>query len=313
MVKAVAGGGGRGMRAVEDAAQLAEAMERCSSEALGAFGNGDVYLEQLLPRARHVEVQIIGDGHGAVSHVWERECSIQRQRQKLIEIAPAPGLGEEVRQRLLDAAVALGELVHYRSFGTAEFLVDATAGVHDATISFIELNARVQVEHTVTEEVTGIDLVAAQLQVAGGATLEELGLHQAGIPAPNGFAVQARVNLETMQPDGSARPSGGVLATYDPPSGPGVRTDGYGYAGYGTNPSYDSLMAKVIGHGPSIGAALTPHVTGARRVPHRRRRHQHRVPACPAGSTGAGHGHRAHPFHRRTPPDPARPRHQRRR
>ncbi|MDG2111485.1 MAG: biotin carboxylase N-terminal domain-containing protein, partial [Actinomycetota bacterium] len=148
MVKALAGGGGRGMRPVFSLDDLPEAMTRCASEAQSAFGNGDVYVEQLLPAARHVEVQVIGDGRD-VSHVWERECSVQRQRQKLVEIAPAPGLPEVVRTRLLDAAVRLADEVDYRSLGTIEFLVDANGG-SDAAIAFIEANARVQVEHTVT-------------------------------------------------------------------------------------------------------------------------------------------------------------------
>ena len=256
MVKALAGGGGRGMRPVASIEQLGDAMERCRSEAQAAFGNGDVYLEQLLPVARHVEVQIVGDGHGRVVHLYERECSIQRQRQKLVEIAPAPALAPGVRERVLDAAVRLGSEVSYRSLATMEFLIGAADRGDDATIAFMEANARVQVEHTVTEEVTGIDLVAVQLQLAGGASFADLGLDQSEIRPPRGFAVQARVNLETMQADGTARPSGGVLSAYDPPSGPGVRTDGYGYAGYATNPSYDSLMAKVIGHGPTIELAL---------------------------------------------------------
>ena len=255
MVKALAGGGGRGMRPVLHLEDLDEAMQRCASEARSAFGNGDVYVEQLLTEARHVEVQIVGDGQGAIAHVWERECSIQRQRQKLVEIAPAPALHPAVRDRLLDAAVRLGREIGYRSLGTVEFLVDATDDGPDATFAFIEANARVQVEHTVTEQVTGIDLVAAQLLIAGGDTLAVVGLTQDRIPAPDGYAVQARVNLETMQADGTARPSGGVLATYDPPSGPGVRTDGYGYAGYATSPSYDSLVAKVIGQGSSFAVA----------------------------------------------------------
>ncbi len=250
MVKALAGGGGRGMRPVTSIDDLPEAMERCRSEAQAAFGNGEVYVEQLLPDARHVEVQLVGDGSGAVSHVWERECSIQRQRQKVVELAPAPALPASVRQRLLDAAVRLGQAVDYRSLGTVEFLVAGDV------IAFIEVNARVQVEHTVTEEVTGIDLVTAQLRLADGASLPELGLTQADIPAPKGFAVQTRVNLEIMQPDGNARPSGGVLARYDVPSGPGVRVDHYGTVGYATSPAYDSLLAKVIGVGPDLPVAL---------------------------------------------------------
>jgi acetyl/propionyl-CoA carboxylase alpha subunit len=244
MVKAVAGGGGRGMRAVTDPDQLATAFERCRSEALQSFGNGDVYVERLFPRARHIEVQIMGDGTGAVSHLWERECSLQRERQKIVEIAPAPFLSPATKEKLLTAATTLAAAANYLNAGTFEFLVDTTT---DA-VAFIEANVRLQVEHTVTEEVTGIDLVRVQLEIAAGATLAELGLTQAEIPLPRGIAIQARVNLETMQPDGTVRGSGGVLGAYEPPSGPGVRVDGYGYAGYRTNPRFDSLLAKVIVH-----------------------------------------------------------------
>ncbi len=248
MVKAIAGGGGRGMRAVTDPDQLASAYERCRSEAQQSFGNGDVYVERLFPRARHIEVQIVGDGTGAVAHLWERECSIQRERQKIVEIAPAPFLRPAVRDRLLKAATTLAAAANYLSAGTFEFLVDATSDSDDAAVAFIEANVRLQVEHTVTEEVTGIDLVRAQLEIAAGATLADLGLRQQDIPSPRGIAIQARVNLETMQADGSVRSAGGVLSTYEPPSGPGVRVDGYGYAGYRTNPRFDSLLAKVIAH-----------------------------------------------------------------
>ena len=248
MVKAIAGGGGRGMRAVTDPAQLQSAFERCRSEALQSFGNGDLYVERLFPRARHVEVQILGDGTGAVTHLWERECSIQRERQKIIEIAPAPFLRPAIRDRLLRAATTLAAAANYLNAGTFEFLVDTTADSDDAPIAFIEANVRLQVEHTVTEEVTGIDLVRAQLEIAAGRRLADLGLRQADIPPPRGFAVQARVNLESMQSDGSVRSSGGVLSAYEAPSGPGIRVDGYGYAGYRTNPRFDSLLAKVIAH-----------------------------------------------------------------
>jgi len=248
MVKAIAGGGGRGMRAVTDPAQLQSAFERCRSEALQSFGNGDLYVERLFPRARHVEVQILGDGTGAVTHLWERECSIQRERQKIIEIAPAPFLRPAIRDRLLRAATTLAAAANYLNAGTFEFLVDTTVDADDAPIAFIEANVRLQVEHTVTEEVTGIDLVRAQLEIAAGGRLPDLGLRQADIPPPRGFAVQARVNLESMQPDGSVRSSGGVLSAYEAPSGPGIRVDGYGYAGYRTNPRFDSLLAKVIAH-----------------------------------------------------------------
>ncbi len=248
MVKALAGGGGRGMRVVTDPEQLPDVFERCSAEARSAFGNGDLYVEQLFVHPRHVEIQVLGDGTGEVTHLWDRECSIQRERQKIIEIAPAPFLDEAVRHRLLNAALKLASEAHYRGAGTFEFLVDASTPVAEAPIAFIEANARLQVEHTVTEEITGVDLVAAQIAIAGGATLASLGLSQAAVGDPRGMALQARVNLERMQADGGVRPAGGVLTAYEPPAGPGVRVDGYGYAGYRTNPRFDSLLAKVIVH-----------------------------------------------------------------
>ncbi|TYL70912.1 carboxyl transferase domain-containing protein [Bradyrhizobium cytisi] len=251
MIKAVAGGGGRGMRPVHSREELEQAYELCRAEALQAFGNADVYVEELFPRARHVEVQIVGDGTGAVSHIWERECSVQRQRQKLIEIAPAPALDGDVRQRLLQAAVNLASAVKYRNVGTFEFLVDASDGSGAAKIAFIEANARLQVEHTVSEEITGVDLVRAQLEIARGARLGDIGLDQASISSPCGIAIQMRVNMETMSDDGQARPCGGTLSVFEPPSGPGIRVDAYGYAGYRTNPRFDSLLAKVIVHARS--------------------------------------------------------------
>ncbi|MBL8348983.1 MAG: carbamoyl-phosphate synthase large subunit [Burkholderiaceae bacterium] len=243
MVKAVAGGGGRGMRPVFSLDELEAAWSLCRSEAQQAFGVADVYVERLIPHARHLEVQIVGDGSGAASHLWERECSLQRQRQKLVELAPAPGLATALRQRLLDAALAMARAVQYRGLGTFEFLVDGDGG-----FAFIEANARLQVEHTVTEAVTGLDLVALQLRIADGATLADLALTQDRVPPPRGLALQARINLETMAADGSARPAGGQLSAYEPPSGPGVRVDGYGYAGYRTSARFDSLIAKLIVH-----------------------------------------------------------------
>jgi acetyl/propionyl-CoA carboxylase alpha subunit len=251
MVKALAGGGGRGMRPVTDPAELATAFERCRAEALQAFGNGDLFVERMFPRARHVEVQIAGDGTGAVVHLWERECSVQRERQKIVEIAPAPGLDPSVRKRLLHAATTLAAAADYQGLGTMEFLVDACKDGPGTPIAFIEANARLQVEHTVTEEITGLDLVRLQLEIAQGARLADLGLRQAAIQPPRGMALQARVNLESMAPDGGVRPSGGILTAYEPPSGRGVRVDGYGYAGYRTNPRFDSLLAKVIVHADS--------------------------------------------------------------
>ncbi len=250
MIKAALGGGGRGMRPVRDAADLDAAWDRCRSEAEAAFGDGGVYVEELIPRARHVEVQILGDGSGRVVHAGERACSVQRRHQKLVELAPDPSLPGDLRDALTAAAVRLGETVRYRNLGTVEFLVG-----EDGRFAFIEANARLQVEHTVTEAVTGLDLARLQLELASARSLDDLGLDQARIPTPSGCAIQLRVNLETMTADGGARPTGGVLTAYDPPSGPGVRVDGYGYAGYRTNPRFDSLLAKVIVHSPRRDAA----------------------------------------------------------
>ena len=257
MIKAVAGGGGRGTRAVVSADQLDEAYKRCESEARLSFGNGDLYVERLVPRARHIEVQILGDGTGAVSHFGERECSIQRRYQKIVEIAPAPSLAAGLRQRIIQAAVRMASAVNYRSLGTFEFLIDANDATDGAEFFFIETNARLQVEHTVTEEVTGVDLVQAQLRVAGGSTLADLHLEQDAVPAARGYAIQARVNMETMMPDGATRPSGGTLDSFDPPHGPGVRVDTFGYTGYRTSPRFDSLLAKVIAHSASPDFADT--------------------------------------------------------
>ncbi|MFT0878927.1 carboxyl transferase domain-containing protein [Rhodopseudomonas sp. G2_2311] len=249
MIKAMAGGGGRGMRIVERAEDLADAYARCQSEAKAAFGYEGVYAERLIRNARHIEVQIIGDRHGNVSQLWERECTIQRRNQKLIEIAPSPSLPEGLRSRIVEAAKTLAAAANYDSLGTFEFLVDGEAGEGDGAFAFIEANPRLQVEHTVTEEVLSVDLVRSQLAVAGGAMLVALGLDQASVPRPRGFAIQLRVNMETMDAKGATKPTGGTLAVFEPPSGPGVRVDTFGYAGYTTSAAYDSLLAKVIVHG----------------------------------------------------------------
>ena len=247
MIKAVAGGGGRGMRPVRAGDDVAAAYERCQREAQAAFGNPSVYVEALITRARHVEIQIIGDGE-TVAHLGERECTLQRQNQKIVEVAPSPSLPAATRDRLTTAALAMAGAAGYHSLGTWEFLVDAD---DPSVVAFMEVNARVQVEHTVTEQVTGIDLVQAQLQVADGATLHDLGLTQDHVPSPRGFAVQVRINTETMTADGLARPAGGTMTAFEVPTGPGIRVDTYGYAGYTTSPSFDSLLAKVVGHSPS--------------------------------------------------------------
>src|SRR5690606_23809279 len=252
MLKALAGGGGRGMRAVRSEAELADAYARCQSEAQAAFGRGELYVERLIEQARHIEVQIIGDGQGGISHLHERDCTLQRRNQKLVEIAPAPALPESQRQAIIEAAVRMARELDYRGLATFEFLYDCARG----DFVFMEANPRVQVEHTVTEAVTGIDLLQAQIRIAGGARLAELGLEQAQIPAPRGFAVQLRINLERMAADGSAQPAAGVLQAYEPPSGPGIRVDGYGYAGYATSTAYDSLLAKLIVHADDLPLAL---------------------------------------------------------
>jgi len=257
MIKAVAGGGGRGMRAVSRVDEIEKAYKRCQSEGRASFGNGDVYVEQLMPRARHIEVQIIGDGSGDVSHLWERECSIQRRNQKIVEIAPSPGLEPALRDRLTAAAVRMAKEVRYDNLGTFEFLVngDASAKKDEAGFAFIEANPRLQVEHTVTEEVTGIDLVKLQIQLAAGHSLAELGMQQAEIPKPRGFAMQVRINMESMRADGSAKPAGGTITAFEAPSGPRVRTDSFAYAGYTTSPNFDSLLAKLIAHSHSADFA----------------------------------------------------------
>ena len=247
MLKAIAGGGGRGSRAVMVIGDLADAYARCQSEATSAFGRGDLYVEAFMTRARHIEVQIIGDGHGGVAHFGTRECSVQRRYQKLIEIAPAPHLDPTLRDQIIDAALRLAGQAKYLNLGTFEFLIDAS-GVGDQPFVFIEANARLQVEHTVTEEVMGVDLVQLQLRLAGGEPMAEL---EVSAIKPKGFAMQARVNMETILPDGSVKPGGGNITAYEAPGGPGVRVDGFGYAGYRTSTAFDSLLAKVICHSPS--------------------------------------------------------------
>ncbi|MXX61354.1 MAG: carbamoyl-phosphate synthase large subunit [Holophagales bacterium] len=257
LIKAVGGGGGRGMRVVRTADEIEDAYRRATSEAGAAFDTDGVFVEQLLAAVRHVEVQVAADDSGAVRHFGDRDCSLQRRHQKLIEIAPAPALPDAVRNALCEAAVGLASAAGYRSLGTVEFLVD-TGNRSEPRFYFIEANARLQVEHTVTEEVFGVDLVHLQLELARGRLLEDLGLGREDPPRARGCAVQARVNMETMTADGRVVPGGGILAAFEPPSGPGVRTDTFGYAGYQTNPRFDSLLAKVVGHTPGVelGAAL---------------------------------------------------------
>ncbi len=245
MVKAAAGGGGRGMRIVDKPEDMAEAFARCRSEAKAAFGDDSLFVERFVPAARHIEVQILGDG-AAVAHLFERDCSLQRRHQKLVEFAPAPGLDPDLREKLCQAALTLARAAHYRTVGTVEFLVEGE------DFRFIEANPRLQVEHTVTEAVTGVDLVAAQIRLAAGEPLSALGLD--GV-VPRGQAVELRLNLETVAADGTAKPAGGTIAVFEMPGGPGLRVDAAGYAGYGINPAFDPLIAKLIvsapGHDPA--------------------------------------------------------------
>ena len=198
MIKAVSGGGGRGMRPVHSAGMVEESFGICRSEAQAAFGNGDLYVERLISRARHIEVQVIGDGTGTVSHLWERECSLQRRRQKVIEFAPSPFLSDPLRNCLTHAALKMAAKVKLKSLATFEFLVDSEAESTENAFFFMEVNPRLQVEHTVTEEVTGIDLVRAQIEIAQGRTLADLELDQQSIPAPQGYALQCRINAEAF-------------------------------------------------------------------------------------------------------------------
>jgi acetyl/propionyl-CoA carboxylase alpha subunit/acetyl-CoA carboxylase carboxyltransferase component len=251
MVKAVTGGGGRGVRAVTSPAALDEAYARCRSEAQASFGSAEVYVERLVPRARHVEVQIAGDG-GRVVALSDRECTLQRRHQKLVEVAPSPSLSGELRGAITAAAGRLAEAAGHTGLGTFEFLIELDAAGAPSGWFFMEANPRLQVEHTVTEAVLGLDLVQLQLGLAGGRSLADLGLGD-GAAAPSGLAVQLRVNLETLDARGAVVPATGALATFEPPSGAGIRVDTAGYAGYQTTAAFDSLIAKLIVHVPRPG------------------------------------------------------------
>ncbi|XP_074932725.1 pyruvate carboxylase, mitochondrial-like [Phalacrocorax aristotelis] len=246
--KAAYGGGGRGMRVVRSPQELEESFSRASSEALAAFGNGALFVEKFIERPRHIEVQILGDQHGNVVHLYERDCSIQRRHQKVVEIAPAARLHPDLRARLASDAVRLAQQVGYENAGTVEFLVDQSGDYY-----FIEVNSRLQVEHTVTEEITDVDLVHAQLQVAAGRSLPELGLRQESIRV-NGCAIQCRVTTE--DPARSFQPDTGRIEVFRSGEGMGIRLDGASaFQGALISPHYDSLLVKVVAHGPDQPAA----------------------------------------------------------
>ncbi|KAH8788286.1 carbamoyl-phosphate synthase L chain, ATP binding domain-containing protein [Diaporthe sp. PMI_573] len=248
IIKAAYGGGGRGMRVVRDQESLKENFERATSEAKSAFGNGTVFVERFLDKPKHIEVQLLGDNHGNIVHLYERDCSVQRRHQKVVEIAPAKDLPTEVRDAMLNDAVRLAKSVGYRNAGTAEFLVDQQNRYY-----FIEINPRIQVEHTITEEITGIDIVAAQIQIAAGATLAQLGLTQDRI-STRGFAIQCRITTE--DPSKGFQPDTGRIEVYRSAGGNGVRLDGgNGFAGAVITPYYDSMLTKMTCHGSTYEIA----------------------------------------------------------
>ncbi len=253
IIKAAMGGGGRGMRVVRDASELAESFDRCKSEALAAFGDGTVFLERYVERPRHIEVQVLADAAGNVMHLFERDCSVQRRHQKVVEMAPAQELDPDVRAALCADAVKLAKSAGYRNAGTVEFLVDG-GGRKGAKHYFIEVNPRIQVEHTVTEEVTGIDLVQSQIRIAGGATFAELGLSQDAI-AVRGVAIQCRVTTE--DPRKNFQPDTGRIEAFRAGEGMGIRLDaGSGYAGAQIAPDYDSLLVKVTARALTFESAI---------------------------------------------------------
>ena len=249
-VKAIAGGGGRGLRIVHDPAELPDAYERAGSEAAAAFGDGSLYVERYLSAARHVEVQVVGDGTGAVLALGDRDCTLQRRFQKLLEVAPAPDLPDATRQGLTEAATTLAAATELRGLATVEFLVDLDHGSY----VFIEANPRLQVEHTVTEEVTGLDLVAIQILLAWGASLADLGLTEPLVP--RGVAVQGRVLAERVGPGGTRLPASGTVTRFEPPGGPGVRLDHGVAAGTEVTAAFDPLVAKITARGSALDQAL---------------------------------------------------------
>ena len=245
MIKATAGGGGRGMRLVPSADQIESLFKAAQGEAEAAFGNPGLYMEKFIDRPRHVEVQVLADRHGNVVHLGERDCSIQRRHQKLLEEAPSPGLDPVLRERMGEAAVKAARQINYEGAGTVEFLVDRGGGFY-----FMEMNTRIQVEHPVTEMVTGIDLIAEQLRIAGG---EPISVRQEEIRL-TGHAIECRINAE--DPAHNFRPAPGKITGWLPPGGPGVRIDSHVYTGYEIPPYYDSLIGKLIVWGVDREAAL---------------------------------------------------------
>jgi acetyl-CoA carboxylase biotin carboxylase subunit len=245
IIKAAAGGGGKGMRVSSDPDDFARAFQLARSEALSAFGNGDVYVEKYLDRPRHIEFQILGDSYGNVIHLGERDCSVQRRHQKLIEEAPSPAMTPQLRAAMGDAAVRGAKAINYVGAGTIEMLLN-----EDKSFYFMEMNTRIQVEHPVTEMITGVDLVKEQIRVAAG---EKLSI--SAIPPLRGHVIECRVNAE--DPARNFQPSPGRIDVFHPPGGPGVRLDTHVYTGYTVPPYYDSLLAKLICQGANREEAVT--------------------------------------------------------
>jgi acetyl-CoA carboxylase biotin carboxylase subunit len=245
IIKAAAGGGGKGMRVAKDADDFARSFQLARSEALSAFGNGDVYVEKYLERPRHIEFQILGDQFGTVIHLGERDCSVQRRHQKLIEEAPSPAMTPKLREAMGRDAVAGAKAINYVGAGTIEMLLDS-----DGKYYFMEMNTRIQVEHPVTEMLTGVDLVKEQIRVAAGEKLSFTTM-----PPLRGHVIECRVNAE--DPARNFQPSPGKITTFHPPGGPGVRLDSHVYAGYTVPPYYDSLLAKLIVQGRDRAEALS--------------------------------------------------------
>ncbi len=244
LLKAAAGGGGKGMKAVHRPCDLATVYREAAAEAQSAFGDDRLYLESYIANARHIEVQVLADGHGNCLHLYERDCSVQRRYQKLIEESPAPGLKDELRKQLCEAALRIAESIGYENAGTVEFILDQpTPSNPNGSFYFLEMNTRIQVEHPVTEMTTGLDLVQEQIRVAQG---ERLGFSQAQV-VPAGHAIECRINAE--RPEDDFRPSPGRITRWEPPEGLGIRLDSHCYEGYVVPPYYDSLLAKLIVRG----------------------------------------------------------------
>jgi acetyl-CoA carboxylase biotin carboxylase subunit len=246
MIKAKAGGGGRGMRMVRDKSELSGLFQAAQGEAAAAFGNPQLYIERLVERPRHVEVQVVGDSKGNKVHLGERDCSIQRRHQKLVEESPSPAVDTKLRNKLGRAAIQAMEAVGYQSVGTVEFLLDQQGQFY-----FMEMNTRIQVEHPVTEMVTGFDLIKEQIRVAAG---EPLSFSQKQVEL-TGHAIECRINAE--DPDNGFAPSPGFISSFHVPGGPGIRVDTHIYAGYTIPPYYDSMVAKIIVHGHDRTEALS--------------------------------------------------------